>query len=247
MLKVFPSLVLGLALLVLLLANAPARLLLSVVPSDQVILQGLSGTLWNGRAGRALLASGSGWLHLGATRWKLSPFSLLTLSPRIEVASQWGRQTLVADITLHSQHEVELRQVDLLLDAALLQQYLPVGLVGDIALQFEEILIRDNTLGSAKGRIVWSDGGWLSPQGRRLLGSYAIDVAPLDPGAVRGEVISLSGDLQASGAIELQQSQYSVDVLLSGRGLDDPQLRQALQLVAIPENDDFRVKLQGKL
>lgn len=247
MLKVLPSFVLGLALLVLLLANAPARLLLSVVPSDQVILQGLSGTLWNGHAGRALVASGAGWLHLGATRWQLSPLSLLTLTPRIEIASQWGRQTLAADITLHSQTEIELQQVDLLVEAALLRQYLPVGLVGDLSLQFDEILIEGNTLGSAKGRIVWRDGGWISPQGRRLLGSYAIDVASLDPGGVRGEVVSLAGDLQASGTIELQQSQYNVDVLLSGQGLDDPQLRQALQLVAIPQNDDFRVKLQGKL
>ena len=245
--KLLPGALLGLVLLFILLANAPARLLLAIVPTEQIILEGLSGTLWSGRASRVLVASGSGWLHLGTSSWRLSPLSLLTFSPRLEVSSQWGRQNLKAEVSLHSSQHIELRQLELLLDASLLQQYLPVALVGDIAVQFEEIVVRDENLETAVGRIVWQEGGWVSPQGRRQLGSYALDVQPATGGGVVGEVISIAGDLQASGPVALKQSDYSIDVLLSGPGLDDQQLRQALQLVAIPEGDAYRVKLQGSL
>ncbi|MEP5569845.1 MAG: type II secretion system protein N, partial [Halioglobus sp.] len=245
--KLMPGALLGLGLLIVLLANAPARLLLAIVPDEQIILEGVSGSLWSGRASRVLVASGSGWLHLGTSSWRLSPLSLLTLAPRLDVNSQWGRQTLKAEVSLHSSQYVELRQLELLLDAALLQQYLPVALLGDIAMQFEEVVVRDRNLETANGRIVWQEGGWLSPQGRRQLGSYALDVKPATGGGVVAEVITLAGDLQASGPVALKQSDYSIDVLLSGAGLDDPQLRQALQLVAIPEGDDYRVKLQGSL
>jgi hypothetical protein len=87
----------------------------------------------------------------------------------------------------------------------------------------------------------------MSPQGSRQLGSYAVDVQPLASGGLAGEVISLAGDLQANGPIILDQENYSVDVQLSGSGLDDPQLRQALQLLAIPEGDTYRVRLKGSL
>lgn len=245
--KLIPGSLLGLGLLLILLATAPARLLLAIVPAEQIILQGVSGTLWEGKASRVLVASGAGWLHLGVSRWSFSPLSLLTLAPRVEINSHWGRQTLKAELTLHSSHHIELRQLELLLDAAILQQYLPVSLVGDIAMQFEEITVREQYLESAVGRIAWREGGWLSPQGRRQLGSYALDVQPAASGGVVGEVISLAGDLQANGPVALNQSNYSIDVLLSGPGLDDPLLRQALQLVAIPEGDTYRVKLQGSL
>jgi general secretion pathway protein N len=245
--KLIPSLLLGLLFLLILLASAPARLLLAILPAEQLILQGLSGSLWEGTASRVLVKSGSGWLHLGASSWSLSPLSLVVLAPRVEISSHWGRQTLNAVATLHSRNDIEFSDVYLLLDAALLQHFLPVGLVGDIAMQFKEITIRNQYPESATGRIVWQNGGWMSPQGSRQLGSYAVDVQPLASGGLAGEVISLAGDLQANGPIILDQENYSVDVQLSGSGLDDPQLRQALQLLAIPEGDTYRVRLKGSL
>ncbi|WP_162845961.1 type II secretion system protein N [Seongchinamella sediminis] len=236
----------GLVLALLLVATAPARILPGILPG-QIKLQGLSGTLWQGHASRTLVAINGGWLQLGASEWRLSPLSLLLLSPGLELQSQWGRQTLRADLTLRSATDVDLEKVDLLLDAGLLRQFLPVALAGDIAAQFEHLKIRQRALQFAEGRVVWQGAGWLSPEGRRPLGSYAVDVRTSDEGVISGKIITLAGELQAQGDLRLQQSQYEIDLSLQGKALDDPQLRQALQLVAAPAGDGFRVELEGGL
>mgnify|MGYP001822158900 FL=1 len=241
------GLAIGLGLLLLLVANAPARLLLAVLPEQQLVLQGISGTLWQGRASRSLVAVEGGWLQLGATEWTLKPFSLLLLAPRLQLESHWGRQTLVADLTLRSADTIEMNNVDLRVDAGLLRQYLPLGLVGDVAAQFETLEIVDGMPVTASGRIVWQEGGWISPQGRRSLGSYAVDLNSPEPGLIAGEVITLAGDLTAQGNVSLEQAQYRIDVTLEGSGLQDPQLSQALQLVAAPVAGGFRVQLEGQL
>ena len=242
-----PGLLLGLCAVVLLLALAPSRLLLSIVPDDRVVLQGLSGSVWRGEAARAMIAAGDDWLHLGSVTWKLSPLSLLLFSPGITVESEWGRQRLNAHVTIHSERELELGAVDAVFDAGLLQQYLSVELLGSIALQFEHASFRDGLPEQALGRVVWQDGGWRSPQGSRALGSYVLEISSAQPGEMAGEIVTLAGDVQASGPVVLRQADYQVDVLLSGPGLDDPQLRQAIQLLASPEGSAFRVKLEGQL
>ena len=60
-------------------------------------------------------------------------------------------------------------------------------------------------------------------------------------------MVTLGGSLRADGRITLSDGNYDVDVLLAGDGLEDPQLRQALQLVAAPEGKGFRVALQGPI
>ena len=245
--KAFIGLVSGLALLVLLVINAPARLLLSVLPQEQVILQGVEGSLWQGKASRTLVAIDGGWLQLGASQWQLNPLSLLLFSPRIQLSSQWGRQNLQARVKILSATDFELGDLDLSIDAGLLRQFMPVGLVGELSAQFEQLLIRQNMPVHASGRIVWQGGGWISPQGRKSLGSYAVDIATDPDGLITGQVITLAGPLQAEGDLSLRQAQYAVDIHLHGPGLQDPQLSQALQLVAAPTNGGFRAQLKGEL
>jgi len=64
---------------------------------------------------------------------------------------------------------------------------------------------------------------------------------------VRGEVVTLSGEVVASGGVSFQGGEYAVDLLLEGPGLSDPQLAQALQLMAVPEKGGFRLQTRGTL
>ncbi len=237
----------SLVLIVLLLVNAPARLVLQLLPGEQLVLQGVSGTLWRGSAARAMAATGGGWLHLGQLHWRLSALSLLSLSPRVELDSEWGRQRLNTQLILHSGDELELADMDAVLDAELLRQYLPVSLVGSIALQFNRLVLLDGLPREAEGRLVWQDGGWHSPQGRRGLGTYAVDVSNEEAGGIRGDIVTLAGDVVATGQAVLKNNGYELEVLVSGAGLEDPQLRQALQLVATPEDGAYRVVMEGEL
>ncbi len=142
---------------------------------------------------------------------------------------------------------MRLGDVDATVDAALVRQFVPLELSGELSLLAQRLEIRDGLPYAADGRLVWRNGGWVSPQGPRSLGDYALDFRQPAGDPLVGEVATLAGSLRAGGRITISGDNYDVDVLLAGDGLDDPQLRQALQLVAAPEGDGFRVALQGAL
>lgn len=242
-------LALGLAalLLITLLVTAPARLLGGVLPSGQFVLQGFSGTLWQGSAARALVAVPGGYLHLGKLHWSLAPWSLLSLSPQLAVESQWGAQGIAGQVILRGAQDIELLELEASLPAELLRQFVPVELAGTISLQAHSLRVVDGVPVTAEGRLVWQDGAWRAGQALRPLGSYALEFRQPAGQALAGEVLTLAGDVQASGELGLAGRSYQVDIVLSGPGLLDPQLQQALQLVATPQGDDYHLLLQGEM
>ncbi len=245
--RLLPALLLGLLLLCVLIATAPASLLALLLPREQVLLQGLSGTVWHGRASRAMIASNAGYVHLGRLEWQLKPLSLFLLSPAAQIDTDWGAQRLSAEVQRSAGGDIRLRDADAQVSAALLGNFLPVRLGGDFSLQAEELRLRDGLPQRISGRLVWQGAGWESPRGMRPLGTYAVDVSTPEDGKILGEVLTLSGEVSAEGEVRWEQGRYGVDILLRGAGLDDPQLRQALQLMAAPEGEGFRVRLDGTL
>lgn len=241
------GLLVALLLALLLVVRAPARLFSYLVPQEALLLQGVEGTLWQGSAARALLPTVGGYLHLGVMQWRLSPWSLLTLAPRVSVNSRWGNQQLSGVIVYHGEERIRLGEVDATLPATLVRQFLPLELRGDLSLLAGHLELREGLPYAADGRLVWHGGGWVSPQGPRSLGDYVVEFRQPAGEALVGDVTTLAGNLRAEGRVTLTGSEYDVDVLLAGEGLGDPQLRQALQLLAAPEGEGFRLSMQGSL
>lgn len=228
-----------------LLSAAPARLLALVLPADQVSLQGLDGTVWQGSASRCVLQLPQGNLHLGAIRWSLSPLSLLRLAPQVTLNSQWGAQRINGELVLRGARDVDVRQLEMEVAAQLVQRFAPLAIDGNVSLQVQQLSVRDGLPASANGRMVWQDGGFRSPRGRVPLGTYALQFEQPPGEALRGQVITLAGDLQAEGEVALSGRQYRIDVLVSSAGEFDPQLKQALSLMATPEGPNYRLRLEA--
>lgn len=241
------ALALALLFFVTLVATAPARLLGMVVPGDQVVLGGLTGTVWDGSASSVMIRLPQGYFQLGAVQWSLQPFSLLTLSPHLKLRSQWGDQTLAAEVIVRGRQDVDLLNVDAQLAANLLGRFAPVAVEGMFSLQTELLQLRSGMPHSGKGRLVWQNAAWKSPRGLVPLGSYALDYQQPEGEAVQGEIITLAGPLQATGSLQLQQRHYSVNVLLSSDTAIDAQVQQMLSLIAQPEGSGFRLSLEGDL
>jgi general secretion pathway protein N len=233
-------------LLISLLVSAPASLLNLLLPAEQVVMQGFSGTLWHGTAGRALVQAGPGYLHLGAVQWRLSPLSLVLFAPRLTLTSQWGKQTLQGDVVLRGRRDVDLEDLELKVAAELVRQFVPVALSGALSAQFAQLKLRDGRLFAGSGRLVWQDGAWLSPQGLLQLGSYAVDFQQLPGEPLSGDVLTLSGPVQAMGTVQLHDTAYAVDITVSSQAALDPQLEQALSLIARPVAGGFHLKLDGE-
>ena len=236
---------LALLLLVCLLATAPARLLGLLLPSEMVIMQGFSGTLWRGKASRCMVQTPAGLLHLGVVKWRLSPWSLILFSPHLSLDSDWGSQTLITDLVLHGGQDVDLTALEATIPADLLRQFVPVELTGVLQLQAEILALRGGVPVEGKGRLVWLNGGWDSPSGPVPLGSYALDFSQPPDAALVGQVLTLAGEVTAQGSVELEDRSYGVDITVQSEAGLDVRLQQALSLVARPVENGFRINLNG--
>ena len=236
-------------LLVLLAISAPARLLGLLVSSDVLVIHGFSGSLWRGAAAQCVVRVGHGYLNLGNVKWHLEPMTLLTLSPTIALESQWGAQNISGAITLRDVEDIDIDIADLdaTISAQLLRQFAPLQVAGDIAVRVERLTIRSGMPYASKGQIVWRDAAWLSSLGSIPLGSYAVDFSQPQGEALTGEIVTVSGTVQAQGNVELRDRDYAVDVFVEADSGLDEQVRQAMSLFAQPEADGYRIVLNGQL
>lgn len=241
----FRVLLLALLLLFCLVVAAPARLLAPILPPGQVLMQGYSGTLWEGKASRCLVKTPAGYLHLGAVGWRLDPWSLLRFAPRLVLDAQWGAQTLAAELVLRGVGDVDLGEVAVQFPADLLRQFVPVNLTGTFSLQIEQLLIRGGLPTAGSGRLLWQAGGWNSPSGPVPLGSYALDLNQPRGAPAEGVVLTLAGPVKADGRAQLQGNSYAIDIVLRSEHWDE-RLQQALSLVAGPTDEGYRIKLDGE-
>ncbi len=234
-------------LLLLLVISAPAHLLQRLLESSPVAAEGMQGTVWQGRASRVLVATDVGLLHLGEVSWTLRPWSLLTLAPRLEVSSRWGGQRLEAEVRLRGRNDFELDNLDASFDAALLRHLAPVALQGTVSLQAQQLRLRDGLPVQAQGRVLWQRAAWDSPRGTLPLGSYVVEFVQPRGGDLSGEVLTLAGPVQATGELQLARSSYSIAVLIAHEGSWDPQLQEALSLLARPVAEGYDLRLEGRL
>lgn len=232
----------------------PARLAGWVLPSSVITADGYAGTLWQGSAARALIATPGGWFHLGGLRWQLSPLSLLLARPTATVEAAWGDQRLAGTVTWRGGDRLQVRDARFAVDAALLKELAPVALRGRLAGDFTQLALADGLVHALEGRMTWERAAWDAPGSSFALGSYAVDFAPAAGGAqaagsggVQGEVLTLAGPLEASGTLALVDRRYRVDLTLgSERPLPRP-LTEALSLLAAPTDRGFHLVLDGEL
>jgi hypothetical protein len=192
----------------------------------------------------------AGTLQLGAASWSLAPLSLFTLSPRVDLDTGWGSQQVSARVELRPvSRALQASEVTLGLPAALLRQFLPLDLAGEIGGRFDRVEADARGLQALDGQLTWRDAAWRDGGRRFALGSYAVEFATGSEGELRGEVLSLSGPLIVEGELSLDRDgRYRVDLALdSPQEPLAPELRRALSLLAAPEGEGFRLRLQGAL
>ncbi len=246
MLRLLLGLLAALLLAMAVVAAAPARLLAWVVPVEQVRLEGYSGRLWNGSVQRCLVKLPQGFLNLGELRWTLQPSSMLRLAPRLSLDSEWGDQYFTGEVVLRSSQAWELNDARARFDAALVQQFAPLFLRGDVELQVQSLRMNAGFPEAARGQMVWREGSWQSPAGNLALGSYVLDVAQNAGEPLQGEVVTLEGPLQVEGEVGLDGRTYRIDLRLHSEQQMDPILSESLALMATPRGDGYHLQLESE-
>ncbi len=231
--------------LLLVVTYLPARLLPILLPPT-VQLDGVTGTLWHGRAARASVNTNGQVFMLGGLDWQLRPWSLLVAQPTAQVSSRWGAQEIDALVGTNWRGDIVLSDLSAAVDIAWTRQMLPLYVEGLVRMAFSRLEVRGGSLWAADGQLVWERAAWAARAGSLPLGAYAVELAG-DDGNVRGEVVTINGGLQVSGEVGLTANDYVVNLRLSGPAMQNDGLRQSMALFAVPEGDGYIVDLRGSL
>ncbi|PID55055.1 MAG: general secretion pathway protein GspN [Gammaproteobacteria bacterium] len=249
--KSFFAVVALLFFVLVLIATAPARLSAYILADSPLRLEGVSGTLWRGKASRASVVLTQGELSLGVLSWRLKPFSLLRLAPKVALDSTWGSQQLSGAVQVWRNGDVQLTDFSANVDARLITAFVPLAIDGVVSAQFERLRVKNAMITDAQGRLVWQNGRWLSPRGPRRLGSYAADIKALNKSeggeGIVGTIVTLAGPVNAEGDLVLRERQYDINVSLEDERGFDPELADMLALMAQPVGAAYRINLNGAL
>ena len=227
-------------------STAPAHLVGRALPADTIRLSGYSGTIWEGEASSASVVTDEGWVQLGRVQWSLSQLYLLLLSPTADIESNWGQQRLKANVRLRPSGDIQVRGLDSSFSAALIKRWLPINLRGDVNVMVHELVLSEGEPQQGRGRVVWQRAAWRGTRGSRPLGDYVMQFNIPAARQVRGEVSTLAGPVRIEGSMNVDGRQYVVDARLSSDKPFDPELSNALTLMAVPEAGGFRLKFESE-
>ncbi len=244
--RIFLGAALALLFLLVLLLTAPARLAGYLVPEDQVRLSGFSGTIWDGVASNAAVATPEGWLQLGRTRWSLSELYLLALMPTMDIETEWGQQRIYANVRVYPSGDILLRGVRMTISASLIKQFMPVNLRGVLSLESPRLKFVEGAPAEGRGKLVWRQAFWRGVRGSQPLGDYQLNFQVTAPAAGEAQVRTLSGPIRIEGGLEVNGREYAVDANLSSKQPIDEELSRALQLMAEPVDGGYRLKFNSE-
>ncbi len=210
-----------------------------------VVLTGLSGTVWQGRAQRALIDG----QRLDGLAWHLKPWTVLlgklALDYEVRLNDGFMRGAVAADpqgaVTFETlEAKLPLAQLSLPAIATLR----PGGVVN---LNLREVDWNGEALLSAQGRVVWSNAG-ISLLQPLQFGDLALTLETRDDGVV-GELSDAGGPLQAEGLLTLKpDGSYQFTGSFAAREGARSPLGQALSALGRPGVDGkIQVSRSGQL
>ena len=224
--------------LVFLLTTLPSELVYgywkkSVGKDTPVYLEGLSGSVWSGKAVQAYVAG----QPIQKIRWQLKPLKMLI-----------GDAELAMNFTMKDGYGKGVLGYNLFgsLYAHNLEAWLPMGWVlpmfnlgalkpgGALAINLKQIQVKDHTVATALGSLVWQDAEItiLKPM---PLGSLKVELEPTNEG-IKGVLSDMGGALQVEGLVNLdQKGKYELSAEVAVRDPKQQDLKNALNSLGRPD------------
>lgn len=190
-------------------------------------LQGIEGTLWQGKAAMLSYAA----RPVGPVIWRLDPWTALRGSARGKLNLSGAEWQAESDFLLRGKR-VELAAARANFPASMLAPVLDIPslrLLGNIRVVMDDVVIEDGAVSLAIGQMIWDEVG-VSGAAEARFGRIIVDFAPRADGSVEGRVHDDGGPLQARGMIELRGLAFKADVHLQARPGNE-QIHEALMYV----------------
>lgn len=207
-------------------------------------LEGISGSLWEGRAAQWIVHG----VALGPLEWRIDRGASLLGRPRGEVAAT-GRQVAGSARFERTADGWSLSAIDGRFPAALLAPALDIpalGLLGTIELDLDSASVRDGVIATASGRVAWHD---LGVRGIAALMLPGVEMRIVETGerSLSATLVDLGGPLAITGELHLSDGAYTAEIDLLARE-QEPRLEEILKYVGERRPDGgSHLRIEGTL
>lgn len=155
-------------------------------------MNGVSGTLWSGRASLASIKVGGVDHSLGQLTWQLKPLSFFTLKPCALITTNMENQYFDGTVCALGKNAFAVEEASLNFPTVLLQPLLPLPINGQFSLNIGRLEVRDQQLMKMRGKVTWTSaqiyngsnwmnlgviGADLSDDGKKGLNAHIVDVS----------------------------------------------------------------------
>lgn len=159
-------------------------------------MDGVTGTIWNGRVANVVVPYGGSYYSLGTLQWDLNPWSLLTLSPCAEFSTELGSQTTAGIACAAPGGTVTLKNTQLTLPAGIAEIWAPVRVRGQMDAQIKSLTFSDHQIRELNGTGSWSNAFYHNSQTWVPLGTIAFDLSQDGQGGIAAKVFDIEGPME---------------------------------------------------
>lgn len=215
---------------------------------NALAMSGVHGTLWQGGAGMASIRIDGRDYALGKLSWKLSPWSLLTLSPCAQLSTDLERQQVEGTACASASGSLTLKNTQISVPASLIQGLPePTRISGQISAHIEALKLKGQSLERLTGNLSWTGARLHNGQAWLNLGAFAADLSATDKGEIQATIFSLDGPIDLQGQVIMPLTggiHIDGNFALADQFAQEVQASQWLPLMAEPlENGRHRIRM----
>ena len=232
-----------------LIATVPAKPFVELLNDNGIVsIQGISGTLWNGRA-RAIDIDNIA--QLDNTKWSLSGWKLLLGKITIDIDTQYSGRDLTAEIgsSFLGRLFVNDLATDITAENVAKLANIPIAqLSGLISIDIEHAHWKQGELPSAKGIINWKDATVTVAESASL-GNVTIILDESDNQLLTADIKNQGGDIKINGDAKLvPEADYAVNITLLPMASANNNIKQSLKLFSKKQNNgSYLINNKGSL
>lgn len=219
----------------------------NVLQANNIRLQGIGGTIWNGQLTQARLNG----FTLSNVAWQLHSMPLLwgdvAVAFKFRQADAFGNAEVTTDF---GGVEAVLSSVQGSFPASQLMPLFygfPIALDGQVSAEIQQAIISKGQQLSLRGEMLWREAALSAPQ-HILFGDLQVKMQPRDKGTVL-TVQDQGGPLQLQGQIVVQgNGSYATTISVSARPTASKALAQSISILGNRDaQGNVQIQQQGKL
>lgn len=235
--------------LVLLTATIPASLVTGFVNNSGIAtIQGVSGSLWNGKAYRITIKQN---IELNNSQWSFLLWKILTGKLAINVNSQFMENDISAESGISFSGQFFINNLRAKIPAQQIAELANIPMVtlsGLININIDSAQWKQGELPLANGTINWNNAE-VTVAEMASLGDVTITLFESEQQFLKADIANQGGDIKINGAAELlAEANYAINIKLLPTASASDNIKQSLGMFAKRQGSgEYLIQHSGSL